>query len=360
VFVFSRFFKGIRDIASLSSQISTNKQSAICVICAICGYLRTLAISTKNITSILVKALIGIACLGLLAQRLYQSYSVENMTSVATIFNSHNTLLILLTGVLMFLNWGIEVYKWGIITQPMEIIPTGKLWQSVWMGVCIGNLTPGRLGEFAGRVLVFKPENRAKGTTLHFVNGITQLVANIVVGCIGLLGFSSLIDKNYYTLMLVAEVIILIAFILFLVKINNIVRWLQKLPFLKKYDFSNLEIEGKLLVRLLFLSTIRYFVFFFQFYLLLIACGVHGNTYHIFGAIAIMYLLLSTIPMISVIEVAVRAFIIVLLFGSFGSNDWELSVASTLLWVINIVFPSVVGYVFLVRNKFTFGTKQSK
>lgn len=319
-----------------------------------------MAVSTKNITSILVKAFIGIACLGLMGQRLYQSYSAENMTSVATIFNTHNTLLILLAGVFVFLNWGIEVYKWGLITQPMEIIPTRKLWQSVWMGVCIGNLTPGRLGEFAGRVLVFKPENRARGTTLHFINGITQLVANIVVGCIGLLGFSSLIDENYFAAMLVAELVILIAFILLLVRINNIVKWLQRLSFLKKYDFTKLEVNSGLLIRLLFLSTIRYFVFFIQFYLLLVACGVQGNIYYIFGAIAIMYLLLSTIPMISVIEVAVRAFIIVLLFGSFGSNDWKLSVASTLLWIINIVFPSVVGYVFLVRNKFTFGIKQSK
>ena len=298
--------------------------------------------------------------MGLLAQRLYQSYSAENMASVATIFNQHNTLLILLCTVLMFLNWGIEVYKWGLITQPMEIIPTRKLWQSVWMGVCIGNLTPGRLGEFAGRILTFKPHNHAKVTTLHFVNGVTQLVANIVVGCAGLLGFSSLIDKSYFTLMLIAETLILIAFVLFLIRINYIVKWLQKVSFLKRFDFTNLQIDRMLLLRLLFLSTIRYFVYFFQFYLLLVACGVHGNTYHIFGAIAIMYLLLSTIPMISVIEVAVRAFIIVLLFGSFGSNDWELSVASTLLWVINIVFPSVVGYVFLVRNKFTFGTKQRK
>lgn len=315
--------------------------------------------SPKNITSILVKAFIGVACLGLLGQRLYQSYSAENMASVGAIFNTHNTLLIGLAGVLLFLNWGIEVHKWRLITQQMEIIPSGKLWQSVWMGVCIGNLTPGRLGEFAGRILVFKPENRAKATTLHFANGITQLVANIVVGCVALLGFSSLIDKSYFTLLLGAESIILLAFVLFLLRLNSVVGWLKNLSFLKKYDFTHLEVGRKLLVKLLLLSLIRYVVFFMQFYLLLLACGIEGNTYHILGAIAIMYLLLSTIPMISVIEVAMRAFIIVLLFGSFGSNDWELSVASTLLWIINIVVPSVVGYIFLVKNKFTFGTKQN-
>ena len=67
-----------------------------------------------------------------MAQRLYQSYSTENMTSIATIFNQHNTILILFAGVLMFLNWGIEVYKWGLITQVTEVISNRKLWQSVW------------------------------------------------------------------------------------------------------------------------------------------------------------------------------------------------------------------------------------
>ena len=295
-----------------------------------------------------------------MANRLYQSYSADNMASVAGIFSLKNTFLILIAGILLFLNWGIEVFKWRLFTRAVENVSFFKAWQSVWMGVCIGNLTPGRLGEFAGRVLFFKPENRAKATTLHFVSGITQLLVTIVMGCAGLLGFSSMIDKNYFIAILISEAILLFAFSMLLLRINRVVSWLQKVAFLKKYDFKDLDIDKKNILRLLMLSTLRYLVFFIQFYLLLIACGVEGGLYHVFGAIAITYLLLSTIPMISFIEVAIRAFVVVLLFGGLGSNDWQLSVAATLLWFINMVIPSIVGYVFLVRNKFTFVKKDKK
>ena len=298
------------------------------------------------------------ACLALIVQRLYQSYSAENLNSVKEIFTVYNSFLIALAILLLFLNWGIEVFKWQLFTKPVERISFSKAWQSVWMGVCIGNLTPGRLGEFAGRVLFFKPEHRAKATTLHFVSGIVQLIVTIVMGCVGLLCFSTMIDKSYFAFILIAEAVLLLLFTLLLVRVNNVIVWLRKANFLKKFDFSHLQIERPMLLKMLFLSTIRYIVFAVQFYLLLAACGVQGNIYHIAGAITITYLLLSTIPMISFIEVAIRAFVVVLLFGGLGSNDWKLSIAATLLWLINIVIPSVAGYVFLVRNKFTFGKKQ--
>ncbi len=310
---------------------------------------------SKNTLSTFVKAFIGLACLALIGQRLYQSYSAENLNSVKEIFTFYNSFLILLTILLLFLNWGIEVFKWQLFTKSIERISFAKAWKSVWMGVCIGNLTPGRLGEFAGRVLFFKPEHRAKATTLHFVSGIVQLVVTIVMGCVGLLCFSGMIDAKYFNPILIAEGVLLILFIVLLWRINKVIAWLKATNFLKKYDFSHLEIERIMLLKMLFLSTIRYLVFALQFYLLLAACGVQGNVYHIAGAITITYLLLSTIPMISFIEVAIRAFVVVLLFGGLGSNDWKLSIAATLLWLINIVIPSVFGYVFLVRNKFTFG-----
>lgn len=298
------------------------------------------------------------ACLALIVQRLYQSYSAENLNSVKEIFTFYNSFFIVLAVLLLFLNWGIEVFKWQLFTKPVERISFGKAWLSVWMGVCIGNLTPGRLGEFAGRVLFFKPEHRAKATTLHFVSGIVQLVVTIIMGCVGLLCFSSMIDKSYFAYILIAEGVLLLVFTVLLWRVNKVIVWLRKVKFLDKYDFSHLEIERSMLLKMLVLSFIRYIVFALQFYLLLAACGVQGNLYHIAGAITITYLLLSTIPMISFIEVAIRAFVVVLLFGGLGSNDWKLSIAATLLWLINIVIPSVAGYVFLVRNKFTFGKKQ--
>lgn len=305
-----------------------------------------------------IKIVIGVACVWLISNRLYDSYSPENFSSLKEIFSSNNLLLLTASCLLLALNWGIEVQKWIIITRPIERISFGKAWQSVWTGVCIGNLTPGRLGEFAGRMLFFSPANRAKVTTSHFVSGITQMIVTMVIGCCGLIFFAKGLSKGTYIVTLSLEVIFLFVLTIILLRINKVVTWLLNVSKLKKFNFEGLSYPKGMLFKLLGLSLIRYFIFSFQFFLILKACGVSGDIGMLAPAISIMYLILSTVPMISVIEVAVRAYVATLLFGFFNKNDWQLSAASTLLWLINIVIPSLIGYIFILKNNFSFSTKQ--
>ncbi|HXB42192.1 MAG TPA: lysylphosphatidylglycerol synthase domain-containing protein [Bacteroidia bacterium] len=306
---------------------------------------------------LIIKILIGVACFWLIAQRLYNSYSSENVQSLKEIFSSGN--LLILASLLLLLNWGIEIKKWSVITKPIEKISFGKAWQSVWTGVCIGNLTPGRVGEFAGRILFFSPDVRAKVATSHFVCGITQLIVTIVAGCAGLVFYSSGLNMGTYIVTLSLEIILLLFLIIILLRINKVITWLLNLSKLKKFNFEGLSYSRGMLLKLIGLSVIRYFVFSAQFYLLLVACGVHGGFPELAAAISIMYLVLSTIPMISFIEIAVRAYVVVILFGSFNQNDWQLTAASTLLWFINIAVPSVIGYIFILKNNFTFSINKN-
>jgi len=317
-----------------------------------------LTLNKKNIIT-LFKILIGVLCVVLIAQRLYSSYSPENLRSVRGIFSLQNGLLLTVTCLLMFVNWGIESLKWKIITAQTEEISFTKAWQSVWTGVCIGNLTPGRLGEFAGRILFFEPQNRAKVATAHFVSGITQLVITIVAGCMALLVFSGIVNKGFFIVTITGEIVFLVLLILALFKINKVVSWLLRFSFLKRFDFDGLSFEMGLLLKLLFFSALRYFVFSLQFYLLLRCCNIWGNAFEVGASIAIMYLLLSTIPMISFVEVGMRAYVAVLLFASFHVNEWQLSAVATLLWLINMVVPSLAGYFFILKNNFSFSRKNA-
>jgi len=300
-----------------------------------------------------IKAVIGVACVWLIGTRLYQSYSPENISSLKEIFAPANLLLLAAACLLLLLNWAIEVKKWTVITAPIEKISFSTAWASVWAGVCIGNLTPGRLGEFAGRILFFSPGVRAKVATSHFVSGITQLIVTIVLGCAGLIFYSKGLSKGTYFITLTLELILLFFLCLILFRINNVITWLLNLTRLKKFNFEGLSYPKSMLLKLTGLSLIRYLVFSLQFLLILKACGVYGDFQKMAAAISIMYLVLSTVPMISVIEVAIRAYVAVILFGYFNKNDWQLSAASTLLWFINIALPSLIGYIFILRNNFS-------
>ena len=179
-----------------------------------------------------LKVFIGLACFWLIAQRLYTSYSPENLNTLRDIFSYDNLLLLSIAFFLLFVNWGIEVKKWSIITHPVEKISFFNAWQSVWTGVCIGNLTPGRLGEFAGRILFFSAGNRARIATSHFVCGITQMLVTIIFGCTGLLFYSSGLNKGTYFVTMGLELALLVALSLILLRVNKVVAWLlQLIPF---------------------------------------------------------------------------------------------------------------------------------
>jgi len=313
----------------------------------------------RKVILLTVKVVIGVACFWLIGQRLYDSYSPENLGSLKEIFSASNLPLLAASCLLMLVNWGIEVHKWSLITSPIEKISFTKAWQSVWVGVCIGNLTPGRLGEFAGRILFFKPEARAKIAASHFVCGITQLIVTIVAGCTGLIFYSKGLKFGTYIVTLTLEICLLLFLCILLLRVNKVVTWLLNLTRLKKFNFEGLSYSGNLLLKLIGWSVLRYLIFSFQFLLLLKACGVHGDILKLGAAISIMYVLLSTIPMISVIEVAVRAYVAVLLFGMFNTNDWQLTAASTLLWFINIAIPSILGYGFILKNNLTLRTEKN-
>jgi len=58
--------------------------------------------------------------------------------------------------------------------------------------------------------------------------------------------------------------------------------------------------------------------------------------------------------MISFIEAAVRAAVALIVFKDCGISNAALALASILVWFLNIVVPSIVGYFILIKQKFNF------
>ena len=92
-------------------------------------------------------------------------------------------ILILVLG-LMPVNWGIESYKWKSITKQVESVSYPTALKSVFSGICVGNIAPGRAMEFLAKIIFFKYENRPSITVLHFINGMFQMLITVTVGII--------------------------------------------------------------------------------------------------------------------------------------------------------------------------------
>jgi hypothetical protein len=308
---------------------------------------------------LLFKILLGLASFVFLWFRLKDQLTPEKIAILKqTLFLGNNLLLFAFIYFLMIPNWLIESYKWKIITAHIEKISYLKAIKGVMAGICIGNVTPGRFGEFAGRLIYFKPEHRSKITVTHFVCGSTQLFITVATGIVctalWLLKHES---SDLIYIALAAGGVLLLLLTLLLFKIDIAYKKVASLKILKRFDLGAVHYPKPVLIKTILWSTLRYFVFASQYILLLKICGANGSYFALFIPVSISFMLMSSIPMISFIEVAIRAGIALLLFSEFIPNELLIITASTALWFINIITPSIIGYFIILASKIQLKSK---
>jgi len=302
---------------------------------------------------LLFKILLGVASFVFLWFKLKDQLTPEKLAVLKqTLFLENNLSLFIFVYLLIIPNWLIESYKWKIITAHIEKITYLKAIKGVLAGICIGNITPGRFGEFAGRLIYFKPEHRSKITITHFVCGSTQLFITVATGIVctalWLLKHES---SNLIYIALGAGGVLLLLLTLLLFKIDVAYKKVASLKFLRRFDLGEVHYPKAVLVKTILWSMLRYFVFASQYILLLKICGASGGYFELFIPVSISFMLMSSIPMISFIEVAIRAGIALLLFSEFIPNELLIITASTALWFINIITPSIIGYFIILASK---------
>src|SRR5690606_11736308 len=97
------------------------------------------------------------------------------------------------------------------------------------------------------------------------------------------------------------------------------------------------------------LSLLRYLIFSFQFYYLLMLFGLEITYLHAMMLITSMYLLASIIPSIFIFDVVIKGSIAVYLFSFVGVNTVTILSIVTLMWVFNFVIPSIFGSYFVLK-----------
>lgn len=264
---------------------------------------------------------------------------------------------LLLVLFLMPINWGIESYKWKCITMQTELVSYLTALKSVFSGICVGNIAPGRALEFAAKIIFFKQENRPTIAVLHFINGMFQMLITVAVGILSItIKLNQNNQSNTIIYFALAAGIAVICF--FLWAINNVTIIQKKIKFIKWFQkmsqVADIKLSKALILKLISLSIVRYLVFTSQFYIMYNALLPQNQLVDIFISIAAYFMLTSLIPMISVIEPAIRAAIALFVFNNTGSDSIIIVLSSTFVWLINVVVPSVIGYIIILKEKIDF------
>lgn len=282
-------------------------------------------------------------------------FAYSSKSKLAELFSAKALVLqhphwLVLAGVLVFVNWGIESYKWYLLVNRVEPTTPWGAFKAVLAGVATGIVTPFRSGEFAGRVLYTQPETRPAAATLTIYSGLIQMVVT---------------GLAFFVLMPLLPVDIGIAVLskfdtlnVILYSVGAIALVTLGLWALNKYGkpyFTMLQqLPLPVFASIFTLSALRYAVFAIQFTLVFMAFGVHSPLTAIYSTVALYYFIYAFIPSFILVDGGLRGALGYLLFIPLTDNATLAIVVPLIIWLLNLLLPAIGGSYFV----FTYKRKQ--
>lgn len=304
----------------------------------------------------LIKTLILLVSFGIVFYKIKEFHG-NSADKLKEILLPENGIIILLIAFLMCLNWFLEAVKWKYLIRDIQNITLIHSLHSVLVGVTVGLLTPKRLGEVGGRIVLLKKENQLKGIPAFGLGSIIQtsvtVFFGIIAGVVLIINFTTHGLENFNLLLIIASILLL--FLLFFIfNLPLAVNWLLRIPWLRKYAplFNPLapQSRGKT-ARLLGIGITRYIIFSLQFFLLIRLFDHSAGAAESFTGIGLTYFIMTFLPLSSLIELGVRGSVAGFVFGLFTIQTGSGVMAVLSLWVINLGIPALMGAVILHHSK---------
>jgi len=279
------------------------------------------------------------------------------VANIVTTFENARLSYIITAFLLVIPNVYIQFYKWRYLLKLIKKdIQNREAFFSLLVGFTFGFITPGRVGEF-GRAFFIKNCPWMKVIGISFIDKFFALSIVLFMGAIGILSLSGSQLHIYILLPLILFTIIamlLLRYILIhpelirslLYKINIILPIRDKIKQLI-HVFDNFN-HGNAL-RLLSYSFIFYFIFFTQFFLL-VSAFEGTSIIKAFQAISSTLLVKSMLP-ISLGDLGIRESAAIFFLGKIGVAKATAFNASILIFIINILIPSMIGFIIVLKNK---------
>lgn len=293
--------------------------------------------------------------------KITSQHDLENEWNSISETMTHNRYLLLVMLLLMCMNWSVEARKWQLLIKPVQDVSIFTGFKAVLSGLSFSLFIPNGAGEYLGRMLYLNDGNRLRSVAVSFVGSLSQVLVTLIIGVIGLhyllseapaFGAQTIgLSKFWLTALLYAVYIFIIFFLLLYFKISLVVTWFERIPFVNKHRVfvNSLEqFDNPLLIRILLLSFVRYIIFIAQYMLMFYLCDVQISAMMTISAVSVLFLLLAIIPTIPIAELGVRGEISIKIFGLLTQNTLGVITAAALIWLINIIIPSLFGSLFVL------------
>ena len=310
----------------------------------------------KKYLSIIIKIVIVFFSFYFIYHQLVENKSFEEL-DISVLIDTVKKNKVYLVGVIlmMFLNWLVEALKWRYMISKIENISIMTAYRAIFTGITVSTFTPNRIGEYGGRVFCLEQGDRIKAVFITVLCSMSQLLVTILYGSISLfiLFDEILIDKTFLS---VSLLILLNLFLLFsYFNISHIVNFLGKFKLInsfKKYLEVLVMYNFKDLLIAFIYSNTRYFIFSLQFIILLHVFGINISFMDAVLSVMLFFFFITITPTITIAEIGVRGSVAIFVLGLFSSNDIAILSSTTLLWLINLIIPAIIGSFFIFSLKF--------
>lgn len=238
-----------------------------------------------------------------------------------------------------------EAWKWQFLVRGIEPMNILEAQRQVYYGTLAGFVTPYKIGEYPGRALLFRKTGQhwLSATCMGMIGGYAMTTIIIVAGLPSVIYW---LAPNSSLLWSIVSALICALAAIFALPV--LMRVLQQRNW--KSEQSRLLIQSMAgltptdISKLLGISLLRYSVFIVQLLLCLLFCGVQLRIQSMIATLPLYYLLITVTPNVPAAEIAVRGAWAAVIFERFGSDVTAAAIIATLLlWLINTIFPLVVG-----------------
>lgn len=283
-------------------------------------------------------------------------------SEIVSVFTSANLKYIIYAALLSFVNIFLQAYKWKlVINLSLGELPFTRVLRSYFGGISSGLSTPARVGEFIGRAIPLHEFNFFNVTIVSFIDKLVNLLVITFFGSIAsVLFYRKLSSPHFYIdVPLLVIIIVMFAVLTYLLFSNAFLVSLVKRKFkTNEKVIEKISIVDKFLMQswrkksAIFIVNIIYFIVILFQFALLVNAFTEFNNYFLLMIIASLILLATTVVLpFSFGDLGVREGAASYLIGLVAISPAIGFNSAIVLFIINVIFPAILGLIFLVKKK---------
>lgn len=290
----------------------------------------------------------------LLGSLVYHLWGDDNLQDLPGYWlqQAHLWPVMLVVLLLMPINWGIEALKWQYLLRSITQISYLTSCKAVLAGVAFALFTPNRMGEYLGRIWVLEANYRVRGVLVTLVNSLAQIITTLCIGLLALTFWTNptqvMLSSLTFSLISIVVLAMVGFYFTFPYWVERIGVWQPTLTRKKWFRILRVlqRIPARQLAWVLLYSILRYVIYSGQYVILLLAL-TPVNLDIAMVAVPLLFLFQMGIPVPAVLEIGIRGSLAANLLSPYGASAISVLVATSTLWVVNLILPAIVGGVII-------------